>query len=71
MLFGGLTGLASSEMFQFIYSILASYIHGVITAMRCINESKLSSTAHQLISPLGSNPKFSIMKFCAGQCNTL
>ena len=48
----GLTGLASSEMFQFIYSKLTSYGNDVITAMRCINESKQSSTAHQLVSPL-------------------
>ena len=47
----GLTGLASSKMFQFIYSKLTSY-DDVITAMRCINESKQSSTAHQLVSPL-------------------
>ena len=50
--FCGLTGLASSEMFQFIYSKLISYDgNDVITAMRCINESKQSSTAHQLVSP--------------------
>ena len=48
----GLTALASSEMFQFIYSKLSSYGNDVITAMRCINESKQSSTAHQLVSPL-------------------
>ena len=47
----GLTGLASSEIFQFIYSKLTSY-KDVITAMRCINESKQSSTEHQLVSPL-------------------
>ena len=47
----GLTGLASSEMFQFIYSKLTSY-YDVITAMKCINESKQSSTVHQLASPL-------------------
>ena len=52
----GLTGLASSEMFQFIYSKLISYgDNGVITAMRCINESKQSSTAHQLVSPFALN----------------
>ena len=50
----GLTGLASSEMFQFIYSKLISY-NDVITAMRCINESKQSSTAHQLVSPFALN----------------
>ena len=48
----GLTGLASSEMFQFIYSKLTSYGNDIIVAMRCINESKQSSTAHQLVSPL-------------------
>ena len=48
----GLTGLASSKMFQFIYSKLTSYGNKAITAMRCINESKQSSTAHQLVSPL-------------------
>ena len=49
----GLTGLASSEMFQFIYSKLISddINDDVITTMRCINESKQSSTAHQLVSP--------------------
>ena len=51
----GLTGLASSEMFQFIYSKLTSYVNDVIIAMRCINESKQSSTAHQLVSPLALN----------------
>ena len=52
----GLTGLASSEMFQFIYSKLISYDgNDVITAMRCINESKQSSTAHQLVSPFALN----------------
>ena len=51
----GLTGLASSEMYQFIYCKLTSYGNDVITAMRCINESKQSSTAHQLVSPLALN----------------
>ena len=46
----GLTGSASSEMFLFIYSKLTSYCN-VITAIRCISESKQSSTAHQLVSP--------------------
>ena len=50
----GLTGLASNEMFQFIYSKLISH-DDVITAMRCINESKQSSTAHQLVSPFVLN----------------
>ena len=53
----GLTGLASSEMFQFIYSKLIYHNH-VITAMRCINESKQSSTAHQLVSPFALNMRY-------------
>ena len=53
----GLTGLASSEMFQFMYYQLtpAENIYDIITAMRCINESKQSSTAHQFVSPLALN----------------
>ena len=51
----GLTGLASSEMFQFIYSKLTSYGRDVITATRCINESKPSSTEHQIVSPFALN----------------
>ena len=57
----GLTGLVSSEMFQFIYSKLMSpgeYGIGdpdVITAMRCINESKQSSRPHQSVSPITLN----------------
>ena len=53
----GLTGLASSEMFQFIFSKLTSSGKSwsgdpdVITAMRCINESKQSSGSHQSVSP--------------------
>ena len=53
----GLTGLVSSEIFQFIYSKLMSpgeLLRGdpdVITAMRCINESKQSSGPHQSASP--------------------
>ena len=48
----GLTGLASSEMFQFIYFKLTSPNDpDVITAMRCINESKQSSGPHQSVSP--------------------
>ena len=53
----GLTELASREMFQFIYSKLTSPgrpLRGdpdVITAMRCINESKQSSGPHQSVSP--------------------
>ena len=46
----GLTGLTSSEMFQFIYSTLRSYSKDIITAMRCINESKQSSGPHQSVS---------------------
>ena len=53
----GLTGIASSEMFQLIYSKLTSSGESfrgdpdVITAMRCINESKQSSGPHQSVSP--------------------
>ena len=68
----GLTGLASSENFQFIYSKLRTtrielVIHpnfskltpgaisgsapNIITAIRCINESKQSSGPHQSVSP--------------------
>ena len=53
----GLTGLASSEMFQFIYSKLTLPKESwrgdpdVITAIRCINESKQSSGPHQSVSP--------------------
>ena len=48
-------------MFQFIYSKLMSsgeWYRGdpdVITAMRCINESKQSSGPHQSVSPLTLN----------------
>ena len=57
----GLTGLASSEMFQFIYSKLTSPGEpwrddpDVITAMRCITESKQSSGPHQSVSPFTLN----------------
>ena len=57
----GLTGLASSEMFQFIYSKLMSAEESlggdpdVITAVRCINESKQNSGPHQLVSPFALN----------------
>ena len=51
----GLTGLASSEMFQFIFSKLTSYGGDVFTAMRCINESKQSSGPHQSVSPFTLN----------------
>ena len=57
----GLIGLTSSEMFQFIYSNLMSpgesWSGGpkLITAMRCINESKQSSGPHQSVSPLTLN----------------
>ena len=53
----GLTGLASSEMFQFMYSKLTSLGDissgdpNVITAIRYINESKRSSGPHQSVSP--------------------
>ena len=53
----GLTRLVSSEMFQFIYSKLTSPggDPDVITAMRCINESKQSSGPHQSVSPFTLN----------------
>ena len=55
----GLAGLASSEMFQFIYSKLTSpggiFGNHVIIAMRCINESKQSSGLHQSVSPFTLN----------------
>ena len=52
----GLTGLASSEMFHFIYSKFTppkmKHIDpNVIIAMRCINESKQSSGPRQSVSP--------------------
>ena len=57
----GLTGLVSSGTFQFIYSKLMSLggsFRGdpdVITAMRCINESKQSSDSHQSASSFTLN----------------
>ena len=57
----GSTGLVSSEMFQFIYSKLTSPGESwrsdpdVITAMRCINESKQNSGPHQSVSPFTLN----------------
>ena len=57
----GLTGLASSEVFQFIYSKLMSPEESwsidpnVIRAMRCINESKQSSGPHQSVSSFTLN----------------
>ena len=48
----GLTKVASSEMFQFIYSKLTLGDDEVITAMRCINESTQCSGPHQSVSPL-------------------
>ena len=63
----GLTGLASSEMFQFIYSKLTSPggpwrgDPDVITAMRCINESKQSSGPHQSVSPFTLNMTFNTL----------
>ena len=49
----GLTGLASSEVFRFIYSKLGD--PNVIIAMRCINESKQSSGPLQSVSPFTLN----------------
>ena len=57
----GLTGITSSEIFQFIYSKLTSPGYSrrgysdVITAVRCINESKQSSGPHQPVSPFTLN----------------
>ena len=57
----GLTGLASSEMFQFIYFKLTSPRQplggdpDIITAMRCINEIKQSVGPHQSVSPFTLN----------------
>ena len=57
----GLTGLASSEMFQFIYSMLTlpgDEIYGdpkVIIATSCIHESKQSSSPDQSVSPFTLN----------------
>ena len=53
----GLTGLASSEMFHFIYSKFTSLGESwrgdpnVITAMRCINECIQINGPHQSVSP--------------------
>ena len=63
----GLTGVASSEMFCFIYSNLTSpgsFLGGdliVITAMRCINESKQKSGPHQSFSPLTLDMTFNTL----------
>ena len=57
----GLTELASREMFQFIYSKLTSYGGDVITAMRCINESKQSSGPHQSVSPFALNMTYNTL----------
>ena len=57
----GLTGSASSEMLQFIYSKLTSAEEslggdpGVITAMRCIIESEQNSGPHQSVLPFALN----------------
>ena len=56
----GLTRLVSSEMFQFIYSKLTSG-DDVITAMRCINESKQSSGPHQSVSPFTLNMNYNTL----------
>ena len=63
----GLTGLASSEMFQFIYSMLAlPDVLGdgdprVIIATSCIHESKQSSIPDQSVSPFTLNMNFSTL----------
>ena len=63
----GLTRIASSEMFQFIYSKLTSpgeFWKGdpdVITAMRCINENKQSNGPLQSISPFTLNMNYNTL----------
>ena len=59
----GLTGLASSEMFQFIYSMLTlpGDIFGdpkFIIATSCIHESKQSSIPDQSVSPFTLNMNY-------------
>ena len=59
----GLTGLASSEMFQFIYSMLTlpEDVYGdprVIIATSCIHESKQSSIPDQSVSPITLNMNY-------------
>ena len=56
----GLTGLESSEMFHFIYSKLTSSYRGyVMTTIRCINESKSSTTdPNPSVSPFILNLEF-------------
>ena len=55
----GLTGLASSEMFQFLYSMLTLpgvfNVPKVIIATSCIHESKQSSIPDQSVSPFTLN----------------
>ena len=59
----GLTGLASSEMFQFIQSMLSLPVHvlgcdpKVIIAASCIHESKQSSVLDQSVSPFALDMK--------------
>ena len=63
----GLMRIISSEMFQFIYFKLTSPGESwrgdpdVITAMRCINESKQSSGPHQSVSPFTLNTSFNTL----------
>ena len=63
----GLTGLASSEMFQFIYSmltlpdVLGDGDPRVIIATSCIHESKQSSIPDQSVSPFTLNMNFSTL----------
>ena len=63
----GLTGLATSKMFQFINSKFTSpgeWYKGdpdVITAMRCINESKHCNGPHQSVSPLTFNMSYNTL----------
>ena len=61
----GLTGLASSKMFQFIYSKLILLRAGsdVIAAMRCINESEQSSGPHHLVSPFTLKMSYTLFPY--------
>ena len=61
----GLTGLASTEMFQFMYSMLTlpgelygAGDHNVITAVSCVHESKQCSIPHQSVLPFTLKVKY-------------
>ena len=61
----GLTELASSKMFQFIYSklILLGAGFDVIAAMRCINESEQSNGPHHLVSPFRLKMSYTLFPY--------